>query len=1117
MKNNKAVTKQLIRLSGFLLAALLVLLAADHAHAWTTVASMGIGRNDHTATLLSDGRILVVGGSSGYTVREATAELYDPVTNSWSYADSMSTPRTGHTATLLPDGRVLVAGGRNGGSSFTSAELYDPISDTWSAAASMTNGRIYHTATLLPDGRVLVTGGIPGAAGVGYQTSAELYDPISDSWSAAADMTVARYVHTATLLSDGRVLIVAGYGPGGYQTSVELYDPTSDSWSAAASLTVSRYNHTATLLPNGNVLVVGGYGGSFGAYLTSVELYDPVADSWSNAAYLATARMQHTATLLPDGRLLVAGGFNQTNGRLRSVEVYDPIANSWSAATDMALTRSGHAAALLADGRVLIMGSSGTSPSASAEVYDSAVSSWNATGAMTDGRFVPTATLLSDGRVLVVGGNGSGGYFNSAELYNPATGNWSAADSLTDARYYHIAVLLPDGRVLIAGGQNSVDYLASVELYDPATNSWSAATSMNAAHSASAATLLADGRVLVVGGWNGTTLGSAELYDPATNIWSYTATDMATPRSAHTATLLPDGRVLVVGGWNGTMPVGSAELYDPATNSWSSAGSIATGRYDHTATLLPDGRVLIAGGYGSDYLTSAELYNPADNSWSLAGSMTNGRMSHTATLLPNGRVLATGGMGTGDSYLANTERYDPTTDVWSDAGNMANGRQYHRAALLADGRVLVVGGLSGSGVFANSADLYERDLGFDDAWRPVISDVGNPLPLGGALTLTGSQLRGISEAAGGSTNDSSSGYPLVQLRSLVNEQLVWLQPASGLGWSDIHFTSTAVTNFPAGPALVTVFSNGIPSKSAVIQVGSGVVWDNDSGDGLWSTASNWSGNTVPDSMDTVVFNATSTADALVDAAFSGTVNGVVMDTGYNGTISMGRSLAATSGLVVRDGVLQVSDTHSLTTGSVQHTGGVMAQTQAVGVGSAAFLQIEDGHGNVRYHGAEIDTSGTGTDVGNATVRVQALAVGAYCTADGAASPLYARRCFEITVDGTNGPADLTLYAPASALGNVANNALRTIAQSDLALYRYTSSPWTELAGANGSSDGFAFATGQTPGFSHFLLAETGGGGAPTAVTLQSLTTNSSTAVLPILLTFILLALGTGMVIVRRRS
>ena len=135
---------------------------------------MGTARYQHTATLHS-GKVLMVGGYAGNYL--ASAELYDPDTNTWSSTGSMGTARIRHTATRLPSGKVLVAGGYNSSNSYhASAELYDPDTNTWSSTTNpMGTAREYHTATLLPSGKVLVAGGYNSSNS--YLASAELYDP----------------------------------------------------------------------------------------------------------------------------------------------------------------------------------------------------------------------------------------------------------------------------------------------------------------------------------------------------------------------------------------------------------------------------------------------------------------------------------------------------------------------------------------------------------------------------------------------------------------------------------------------------------------------------------------------------------------------------------------------------------------------------------------------------------------------------------------------------------------------------------------------------------------------------------------------------------------------------
>ncbi|MEN3368511.1 MAG: hypothetical protein V7609_654 [Verrucomicrobiota bacterium] len=321
---------------------------------------------------------------------------------------SLVTARSGHTATLLPNGKVLVVGGYGSiGAPLASAEVYDPATGTWVTTGSLAAARFHHTATLLPNGKVLVAGGYGGSTS-GNLANAELYDPASGSWAVTGSLAAAREYHTATLLPNGKVLVVGGSSFD--RASAELYDLATGKWIATGSLKTGRALHTATLLPNGKVLVAGGYGGSPSGYLVSAEVYDPASGNWTATGDAATPRDGHTATLLSNGKVLVVGG-NGPNGDPATAELYDPTNGNWAATDNPGSTRLGHTATVLANGKVLVAGGN-----AANLLYDPASARWATTGSLAAPRVYHTGTLLANGKVLLAGGDNGG----TAELYDPS-------------------------------------------------------------------------------------------------------------------------------------------------------------------------------------------------------------------------------------------------------------------------------------------------------------------------------------------------------------------------------------------------------------------------------------------------------------------------------------------------------------------------------------------------------------------------------------------------------------------------------------------------------------------------------------------------------------------------
>ena len=350
-------------------------------------------------------------------------------TNTWTAAPQMPTERVaGHTATLLPSGKLLVVGGvKSAGAGTAAADLFDPVALTWTSVAPMNVMRSSHAATLLADGRVLVTGGstVSSVAAKGYvnNASAEIYDPVANTRTATPPMSDARSHHTATLLPDGKVLVVGGENVQYLvEPTAEVYDPVANTWSAPRAQPISpRSQHTATLLPSGLVLIDGGFDIVNGLLtpLTTAELYDPV---------LHTTTTTSTVDGVTSTTTVITGGLDFT------------------ATTPMAFTHYGHSATRLADGRVVIVGGNTTQT----EIYDPMAATWTTQGATAATHTSHGAVLLADGRILVAGGTQFAQ--PAAELFDPVSGAWTAAATMLITRSNPTATLLPDGSVMVCGG-----------------------------------------------------------------------------------------------------------------------------------------------------------------------------------------------------------------------------------------------------------------------------------------------------------------------------------------------------------------------------------------------------------------------------------------------------------------------------------------------------------------------------------------------------------------------------------------------------------------------------------------------------------------------------------------
>ena len=322
----------------------------------------------------------------------------------------------GSSATVLPDGRVLIVSGtfqQMGEIAGRRADIWDPAGGR-AATGRLSTGRVAATATLLLDGRVLVAGGFGGpyAYSSSAVASAETWNSVTGTFEKTGSMREQRVGHTATLLPDGRVLVIGGAGPTGLLGSAEVWDPTSGTFRTAGSLAAAGGWRTATLLPRGDVLAVGSMG--------STAIWRSASESFERADWDLEGEVV-TATALPDGRVLLIVG------------------------TQPDVTHPNPAVFISSEGR--------------APVYQ---------GSLLEPRTRYAATLLADGRVAITGGvRGRSEEMASVEIWDPEAGISHMAKPLDQPVADHTALLLPDGRVLIVFNVTGPDDRTDPFVYDP--------------------------------------------------------------------------------------------------------------------------------------------------------------------------------------------------------------------------------------------------------------------------------------------------------------------------------------------------------------------------------------------------------------------------------------------------------------------------------------------------------------------------------------------------------------------------------------------------------------------------------------------------------------------------
>ncbi|MEI7475178.1 MAG: kelch repeat-containing protein [bacterium] len=345
--------------------------------------SLKIGRYDHTATLLQDGRILIIGGRGGAehsTLNQA--EIYDPTTKKSTKIGRINVARCNHTATLLKDGRVLITGGTGQGNQYNmaSAEIFDPVTNTFKKLPDMNYKRSEHSAILLPNGKILISGG--RAAG----NTAELFDPETERFSITSNLSANnRYNHNSVLLKDGRILLDGG----------------------------GCYYETKLSTKSNKMMIVNENCNIAETYNHETEMFIPLKSKMNNA------RRSNSITVLKNGKVLITGGEDIsiiTGTSLKTAEILDPETETWQKLPDMNYDRVNHKAMLLKNGNVLIIG--GIYPEfIGPEVYDPVKNKFFIIKQKTTKRASPQTVILTDGSVVIIGGAHYGDGVKAIEIY----------------------------------------------------------------------------------------------------------------------------------------------------------------------------------------------------------------------------------------------------------------------------------------------------------------------------------------------------------------------------------------------------------------------------------------------------------------------------------------------------------------------------------------------------------------------------------------------------------------------------------------------------------------------------------------------------------------------------
>ena len=691
----------------------------------------------------------------------------------WGYIASLPSSRMQLGVAAL-EGKLYAVGGNVG----SSAEVYDPIDNSWNPIASMSISRWgLGCASLM--GKLYAVGGTLDNSGGGWrQDTAEVYDPSENSWKPIASMSPVfgggrAWPGVAAL--GGKLYAVGGETNwwSGIKTA-EVYDPIDNSWNPIASMDTSRCAPGLAAL-GGKLYAVGGYNGDIS--LASTEVYDPINNSWNYVASMSRASFKLAAAAL-GGKLYAVGGFGTDNVNaplsytLKTTEVYDPIENSWNPIAAMDISRAMLGVAALGGKLYAIGGSSSTFSSAldTVEAYTipESLKTFSSLPTAPSTFYAPWSTATM-GKVFVGGGSDAVGQTNnSMAAYDVSSGLWGPLNSQTNAGRQAACAEALGGKIYLFGGwydgdtPADPDFGATAICCDYTTDTWTPIASMNASHTYFGSAVLG-GKIYAIGSWyntDDTTSRTVEAYDPSTNSWTNVAPMDVSRGRMNCATLL--GKIYAPGGGCACIPFqchASVEVYDPATGTWSYIAPLSATRWG-AQTLAVRGKLYVVGGghpingngNSTEIIPAAtEVYDPMNptQGWTTLSDTLGLWYQGGATSM--GNIYLIGGYaGTGAVVMAmdglQVSVFSDDASKWNYVAPMDVSRAYMGCATLG-GKLYAVGGYAAAPNLPWRTGLVYDPI--DNSWNAIapmdvsrsyfgLAALGGKLYAVGGVNVTGS-------------------------------------------------------------------------------------------------------------------------------------------------------------------------------------------------------------------------------------------------------------------------------------------------------------------------------------------------------------------------------------------